>query len=101
MRRPILAVERAARNDLKQFPDAYRTSALAKGYLMLARRLDAGISARDSAALLREMRQVLLTLHELSPAESPDSTVDQLADRREKRMKGILSPDEARQGMEE
>jgi hypothetical protein len=96
VRRPVLAVERAARNDLKQFPDTYRNCAVAKGYLLLARRLDAGISARDSAALLREMRQVLLTLHELSPAESPDSTVDQLADRREKRMKGFLSPDEAR-----
>lgn len=86
MRRPVLAVERAARNDLKQFPDAYRNSALAKGYLLLARRLDAGVSARDSAALLGRMTQTLLTLHELSPAESPDSVVDQLATRREARM---------------
>ena len=89
MHRPVLAVERAARNDLKQFPDSYRNSALGKGYLLLARRLDAGVSARDSAALLGRMTQVLLTLHELSPAESPDSTVDQLAARREHRMAGL------------
>jgi hypothetical protein len=102
MRRPVLAVERAARNDLKQFPDAYRNSALAKGYLMMARRLDAGVSAQHVAMLQREMRQTLLALHEMAPAESVDSTVDQLAARREARM-GDLVPDRPRRvpGQEE
>jgi hypothetical protein len=98
MRRPVLAVERAARNDLKQFPDAYRNSALGKGYLLLARRLDAGVSARDAAALLGRMTQTLLALQEMSPAESPDSTVDQLAARRVGRMKDLGSPDRRSDG---
>jgi hypothetical protein len=84
--RPVLAVERAARKDLRALPPDYRDSAIAKGYLLLARRLDAGVSARESAGLLREMRMTLLTLHELSPPAGEESFTDELQARREKWM---------------
>ncbi len=89
MRRPVLAVETAARKDLRALPPDYRNSAIAKGYLLLARRLDAGVSARESAGLLREMRMTLLTLHELSPPAGEESYTDELQARREKWMKGL------------
>lgn len=91
MRRSVLAVERAARKDLSALPDEYRNSALAKGYLLLARRLDAGVSARESAGLLREMRMTLLTLHELSPPAGEESYTDELQARREKWMNSLSS----------
>lgn len=89
MRRPVLAVERAARKDLRALSPEYRDSAVAKGYLLLARYLDAGVSARESAGLLREMRMALLTLHELSPPAGEDSYTDELQARREKWMTGL------------
>lgn len=89
MRRAVLAVETAARKDLRALPPDYRNSAIAKGYLLLARRLDAGVSARESAGLLREMRMTLLTLHELSPPAGEESYTDELQARREKWMKGL------------
>lgn len=89
MRRPVLAVERAARKDLSALPLEYRNSAIAKGYLLLARRLDAGVSARESAGLLREMRMTLLTLHELSPPAAEESFTDELQAKREKWMAGL------------
>jgi hypothetical protein len=82
-------VERAARGDLKALPPEYRNSAIAKGYLLLARRLDAGVSARESAGLLREMRMTLLTLHELAPPAVEDSFTDELQARREKWMTAL------------
>jgi hypothetical protein len=87
--RPVLAVERAARKDLSALPPEYRNSAIAKGYLLLARRLDAGVSARESAGLLREMRMTLLTLHELSPPVAEESYTDELQAKREQWMAGL------------
>ena len=89
MKRPVLAVERAARADLRVLPAQYRNCAIAKGYLMAARRLDAGVSARDLVSLQREMRLTMLTLHELAPAESPGSVVDELGAAREERMRKL------------
>lgn len=89
MRRPVLAVERAARADLRAIPKPYRDSAVAKSYLMLARRLDAGVSARDVVALAREMRMALLTLNELAPPQRADDFVDEIREQREKHMREI------------
>lgn len=86
-RRVALAIERAARRDLNALPELYRTSAVAKSYLLLARRLDAGVSARDSATLTREMRLCLMALYELAPPQEEGDFVDEIAQRREARMK--------------
>jgi hypothetical protein len=89
LRRPVLAVEAAARKDLRALAPEYRASALAKGYLLLARRLDAGVSASESARLLHTMTRTLLVLHELSPPAGEESYTDELQARREKWMAGL------------
>lgn len=79
-------MEKSARKDLAALPPQYRTSAIAQAYLLLARRLDAGVSARDSAQLAREMRLALLALYELAPAKHDIDPVDELRVKREQRM---------------
>jgi len=73
----------------------YRNSAIARSYLMLARRLDAGVSARDAAQLAREMRLCLLALYELAPARSEADPIDELQAKREQRMSDTTGPDVA------
>ena len=90
MRRP-LSVEAAAKRDLAALPPLYRNSAPAKAYLMLARRLDAGVSARDASMLAREMRLTLLALNNLAPARHEDDPVDELKAQRERRMSELPS----------
>jgi hypothetical protein len=80
------AVERAARKDLSALPPEYRSGAVARAYLMLGRRLDQGVSARDAAQLTREMRLCLLALYQLAPARHESDPVDELKARRETRM---------------
>jgi len=87
--RPALAVERAARRDLRAIGKPYSESAVAKDYLLLARRLDAGVSAGDAVRLSREMRMQLLTLHELSPPVREDDFVDEVRNQREKHMQAL------------
>lgn len=90
MKRPALNIERAARADLRALPAEYRNSAVAKGYIELARRIDAGVGARDAAAMAREMRLCLLALYELAPPMQEDDKVDELRAKREARMKKLL-----------
>ena len=90
-RRRPLAVEAAARKDLRAFPSAYRDSAVGKTYLLLARRLDAGLSARDAATLAREMRLTLLALYDLAPPHREDDPMDELRERRERRMQQLAA----------
>lgn len=82
-----LAVERAARRDLKEL-SAYGDSAVARTYLLLARQLDFGLPAREAAAAAREMRLIFLALHELSPAGEGGDYTDEVRARREARMTG-------------
>jgi hypothetical protein len=79
-------VETAARRDLKDLPPAYARSAIATAYLLLARRLDAGVSARDAATLARELRLALLALYELAPPAREGDPTDELRARREQRL---------------
>jgi hypothetical protein len=83
--------ELAARRDLRALPKLYGTSAVAKGYLELARILDLGVPARDAAAVQREMRLTLMTLYDLAPAKPEDDFVDEVRLKREERMKGIAA----------
>ena len=87
-RRPV-SVETAARKDLATMPPEFRNGAVAKSYLMLCRRLDSGVSARDAASLTREIRLCLLTLYDLAPAKHKDDPVDEVKARREDRMKKL------------
>jgi len=84
--RRALSVEAAARKDLATMPTEFRNGAVAKSYLMLCRRLDSGVSARDAAGLTREIRLCLLTLYDLAPAKHKDDPVDEVKNRREQRM---------------
>lgn len=83
-----LAIERAARRDLKELK-LYSDSGLARSYLLLARELDlGGLAARDAAAVAREMRLVFLALHDLSPSGEDGDYADEFTKRREARMQG-------------
>lgn len=88
-RRKAGTLESAARRDLRSLPPAYRNSAIAQTYLLMARRLDAGVNARDTATLARELRLALLVLYDLSPPAREDDAVDELRKRREERMAGL------------
>lgn len=84
-RRPV-SIESAARKDLATMPPEFRNGAVAKSYLLLCRRLDSGVSARDAAGLAREIRLCLLTLYDLAPARHKDDPIDEVKTRREQRM---------------
>ena len=72
-----LAVERAARKDLRAFPALYRDSAVARAYLLMARTLDDGVPAREAAGVAREMRLIMLALNALAPPKPEDDFVDE------------------------
>jgi hypothetical protein len=80
-----LAVERAARRDLRSLKE-YGDSGLAHAYLALARELDSEPPARDAAALVAQMRLTLVALRELGGEEKDDDYTDELSARREARM---------------
>lgn len=86
-RRPP-SVETAARKDLRALPKDLSEGGLGRAYLLLARRMDAGVSTRDAATLAREMRMVLLAMHEMAPPQAEDDFVDELRVKREQRMTG-------------
>jgi hypothetical protein len=85
-RRASLSAETAARRDLKALPKDISGGGLGIAYLVLARRMDAGVSTRDAATLAREMRMVLLAMHEMAPPAAEDDFVDELRLKREQRM---------------
>jgi hypothetical protein len=81
-----LALERAARRDLRALREN-SDSALARSYLLLARQLDMGIMTfRDEAAVIREMRLIFMTLHQMSGSAEEGDYTDELKARREARM---------------
>jgi hypothetical protein len=86
-----LLIERAARKDLAAFPPLYRDSAIGRAYLMLARRLDAGVATKDAAVIAREMRQILITLTDLAPPAVERGTLDELNERRAARMRQLAA----------
>lgn len=89
VKRAPLSIEAAARRDLRAFPPEYRNSAIAKAYLLMARRLDAGLSAGETARLVQQMRMTLLTLNELAPPAPEASHTDELQAKREQWMKNL------------
>jgi hypothetical protein len=67
-------------------PAEYRSCAVAEAYVMLARRLDAGMSPRDAGSVAREMRMALLTLYDMAPPKREGDYVDEVRAKREQRM---------------
>lgn len=82
-------VEKAARADVRKMPAEFRSCAVAVAYVMLARRLDVGMSPRDASSVAREMRMALLTLHEMAPPQRKDDYVDEVRVQREKRLAAL------------
>jgi hypothetical protein len=88
-RRRTGPAELAARKDLRALPELYRESAVGKCYLALAHLLDYGVTPRDASALAREMRLTYAQLHEMAPPQADGDFVDEVQQRREKRMSGL------------
>lgn len=84
-------IERAARRELRDLDASVRTGLLAQSVLALARRLDAGVTPRDQAALTRELRVTLDTLQDRSPARGAGDKPDELTERRERRITGAAA----------
>lgn len=76
------AVEKAVRRQLEGMPGDVREGPLAHSALVLAAEIDAGVRARDAAAVVRELRMVMMRLEDRTPAAGQGDFVDELADRR-------------------
>jgi hypothetical protein len=83
-----LSAEAAIKRDLARMPPHLRTGGLGTVMLMLARRFDSGISARDSCLVARELRCSIAALYQLAPYQLPGDPVDELRARRESRLTG-------------
>lgn len=85
-------VEAALLRDLKTLPAELATGALASTCQVLARRIDAGLSARDAITAAKELRTTLGTLISQAPAREDGDVVDELRARRENRLTGGTKP---------
>jgi hypothetical protein len=78
-------VEASVRREIRGLPADLRTGSLAVTALLLARRLDAGLPAREVAGVAREIRQSIAALMEQAPAKPQGDLVDELRARRAER----------------
>lgn len=86
-RRPTTPVSTAARRDLRSLPRPYRDSAIGKAYVELAEMIDAGVPPKEAASVTRELRLCYMTLEAMAPHKPEDDFVDEVAARREARMR--------------
>ena len=85
-------IESAVLSDLLEFPAKMRDGAVAVGALTCARVLDeGGLSPRDAAGYLREMRLSMAQLREMAPGEVKGDSTDEVRQRREKRLTGEVA----------
>lgn len=80
------AMEAAVQAEVNLYPAELRTTPLAVGAVLLARRFDAGLPSQDLAVVAREIRITLRTLGAKAPQEREQSTRDDLRKRREERI---------------
>lgn len=80
-------VERALDKDLGRLPENLREGALAAAARLLAKRLDAGLSARDATTAARELRVTLAKLGEAAPIQKSEDVGDELQQRRQERLR--------------
>lgn len=78
--------ENSVSAELAVLPGEIRDRAAARVAMLLARRLDGGLPAADVTAVARELRITMAALAGLAPAEQPESAVDDLRDRRARRL---------------
>lgn len=90
-RRPPTPVSTAARRDLKALPKPYCDSAVAKAYLELAKLIDFGMTPKDAASIVREMRLCYMTLDAMAPHKPQDDFVDEFSARRTEKMRALGS----------
>jgi hypothetical protein len=79
-------LEQAVRRDLKALPENLRWSSLAVAAMKLARRWDAGMPARELAAVSRELRHIMSALDAKAPKKVGTDTADELRARRQRRI---------------
>ena len=79
------AIEASVRREIRSMPADLRASTLATTALLLAKRLDAGLPAREVSGVARELRQNMSSLLERAPAKPQGDLVDELRARRAER----------------
>lgn len=80
-------VEKALAKDLARLPENLRDGALAASCRLLAKRLDAGLSARDATTAARELRVTMAKLGEAAPIQKTEDVGDELQQRRQERLR--------------
>lgn len=84
-----LTLEESVRTDLAELPEKMRRGGVARVALSCARVLDqGGLSPRDAAGFMRELRLALAQLREMAPGEVKGDATDELKQRREQRLAG-------------
>jgi len=82
-------LEESVKNDLAALPAAMRRGGVARVALSCARILDesqGGLSPRDAAGFMRELRLALAQLREMAPGEIHGDVTDEVKQRRERRL---------------
>lgn len=88
-RRKIGPEEKAVRRELRGLPDELAAGPVAQSMIRLAQEADiGGLSARDLAQLVREIRLSSEYLRDISPAAGQGDEIDELRQRREKYLTG-------------
>lgn len=84
-----LTLEESVRADLAEMPLKMRRGGVARVALSCARILDqGGLSPRDAAGFMRELRLALAQLREMAPGEVKGDVTDEVKERRERRLAG-------------
>lgn len=78
-------VEKGLDYDLKSMPEEYQKGAIAAGARRLARTLDeGGMTPRDEAGHMAQLRQAIVQLHEWAPGSEPGDPTGEAQARSEK-----------------
>lgn len=84
-----VSMEESVRKDLARLPPEMREGGMAQVALYCAVQLDeGGMSPRDAAGFLQQLRMALATLREMAPGEVKGDVTDEVRERRERRLRG-------------
>lgn len=82
-------MEEAVLSDLAELPEKMRKGGVAAGALRCARVIDeGGLTPRDEAGYVREIRLALAQLREMAPGDVKGDSTDEVSQRRERRLAG-------------
>jgi hypothetical protein len=86
---PEQTLEDSVKSDLAALPVKMRRGGVAQVALSCARILDeGGLTPRDAAGFMRELRLALAQLREMAPGEVAGDMTDEVKQRRERRLAG-------------